>query len=214
MLGVTGDVCTLIINAISQSHEEAIMDRSAGARYASSQIALHWVMLLLIAAAYACIELRVLYPKGSDVREALKNWHYMLGVLIFGLAWLRLLARLFWGAPPIVPRPARWQLYPAHAVQFLIYVFLISMPLLGWLILSGEGESVPFFGAQLPPLIGANKELAKQLEEIHVLVGNIGYFLIGIHAAAAIAHHYINRDNTLVRMLPGRGPGAQRAGIK
>ena len=81
---------------------------------------------------------------------------------------------------------------------------MIVMPLLGWLILSGENKPVPFFGAQLPVLIGENKDLAKQLEEVHEVVGNVGYFLIGIHAAAALAHHYIQRDNTLTRMLPSR----------
>ena len=81
------------------------MDRSAGGRYASSQIALHWGMLLLVVASYAFIELRVLYPKGSEIREALKSWHYMIGLTIFGLAWLRLLARLFWRSPPMPRLP-------------------------------------------------------------------------------------------------------------
>jgi cytochrome b561 len=78
------------------------------------------------------------------------------------------------------------------------------MPLLGWMILSGEGKPVSFFGIQLPALIPENKALARQLEDIHELTGNIGYALIGLHAAAALAHHYFQRDNTLLRMLPLR----------
>jgi cytochrome b561 len=70
------------------------------------------------------------------------------------------------------------------------------------LILSAENKAVPFFGLQLPALIGENKDLAKQLEEVHELIGNVGYFLIGIHAAAALVHHYVQRDNALARMLP------------
>ena len=161
-------------------------------------------MLLLIVAVYACIELRVLYPRGSGNREALKTWHFMLGLAIFALVWLRLLARLIGPVPSIVPRPPRWQLFVAHLTEFAIYAFMIAMPVLGWLILSGENQPVPFFGVQLPALIGENKVLAKQLEEVHETVGDVGYFLIGIHAAAALAHHYIHRDNTLVRMLPSR----------
>jgi len=92
----------------------------------------------------------------------------------------------------------------AHLTEFAIYVFMIAMPLLGWLILSGESQPVPFFGVHLPALIGENRVLAKQFEEIHETVGNAGYFLIGLHAAAALIHHYIHRDNTLVRMLPSR----------
>ena len=42
------------------------------------------------------------------------------------------------------------------------------------------------------------------LKEIHELIANAGYFIVGLHAAAAIFHHYIMRDNTLVRMLPGK----------
>jgi cytochrome b561 len=176
------------------------------ARYGSLLISLHWLMLLLIVAVYACIELRVLYPKGSEIREALKTWHFMLGMAIFTLVWVRLLARAFGSSPAILPEPPRWQVLVAHLTELAIYVFMIVMPLLGWLILSGENKPVPFFGIELPALIGANKVLAKQLEEIHETIGNVGYFLIGLHAVAALAHHYIHRDNTLVRMLPSRSP--------
>lgn len=177
------------------------------ARYGSLQIALHWVMLLLLVAVYACIELREFYPRGGDTRAALKTWHFMLGLTVFVLVWVRLVARAFGMVPPISPRPALWQLRVAHAAEFAIYVFMIAMPLLGWLVLSGEGDPVPFFGLQIPALISPDKELAKQLEEVHVTVGNIGYFLIGVHAAAALAHHYIRRDDTLLRMLPARRGG-------
>jgi cytochrome b561 len=42
------------------------------------------------------------------------------------------------------------------------------------------------------------------VKEVHETIGTIGYFLIGLHAAAALAHHYLWRDNTLLRMLPAR----------
>ena len=78
-------------------------------RYGSLQISLHWVMLILIVAVYASIELRTLYPRGSELRDALKTWHFMLGLAIFFLLWLRLLARIFGRVPPITPRPPLWQ---------------------------------------------------------------------------------------------------------
>jgi cytochrome b561 len=180
------------------------MSPNDDARYGSAQILLHWVMLLLIVAVYACIELRELYPRGSEIREAFKTWHFMLGLTIFALVWIRLLARIFGRIPPIEPPPPQWQMWVAHGADIAIYAFMIAMPLLGWLILSGEGKPAPFFGVELPVLMGENKGLAKQLEEIHETVGNMGYFLIGAHAAAALAHHYIRRDDTLLRMLPAR----------
>lgn len=55
------------------------------ARYGRLSIGLHWLMLLLIAAVYATIELKGNFPKGSEPRELLKHWHFMLGLTVFGL---------------------------------------------------------------------------------------------------------------------------------
>jgi cytochrome b561 len=71
-------------------------------------------------------------------------------------------------------------------------------------MLSAGGKPIPFFGVQMPALLDENKDLAGQLKEVHETVGTIGYFLIGAHALAALFHHFITRDNTLVRMLPGK----------
>ncbi len=174
------------------------------ARYGSLLIAMHWLMLLLMIGVYACIELTDFYPRGSAMRQALKSWHYTLGLSIFALVWLRLIARVAGRAPAIVPTPPRWQLHIAHAMELAIYVFMIAMPVLGWMIVSGEGQSVSFLGLTLPRLIGPDRAFAHQLEEIHEVLGNVGYALIGVHALGALVHHYLQHDNTLKRMLPGR----------
>lgn len=179
------------------------MNTKSTSRYGFLLISLHWVMLLLIVAVYTCTELREFYPKGSAIRDALKSWHYVLGLTVFLLLWVRLLARLAGHVPPILPTPPRWQLRIAHGLELAIYIFLIAMPLIGWLIVSGAGKTVSFFGLDLPHLIGKNRVLAKQLEDVHEFVGNLGYGLIGVHVLAALFHHYVQRDNTLKRMLPG-----------
>jgi cytochrome b561 len=83
-------------------------------------------------------------------------------------------------------------------------MFVIVMPVLGWLSVSAVGKNIMILGLELPRLIGENKGLAKQLEEVHGLIGDVGYALIGIHALAALIHHYVRDDNTLRRMLPRR----------
>lgn len=67
-----------------------MLKKSDKARYGSISIVLHWMMAILIVAVYACIELREFYPKGSEPREALKMWHFMLGLSVFILVWVRL----------------------------------------------------------------------------------------------------------------------------
>jgi cytochrome b561 len=176
----------------------------APSRYSRTSIALHWLMLLLIAAVYACIELREQFPRGSDPREALKTWHFMLGLTVFALVWIRALARWRSPAPPITPTPAAWQARLAAWAHVLLYAFMLAMPLLGWLSLSADGKPIPFFFFEWPALVAPDEALAKQVEEIHETVGQAGYFLIALHAAAALFHHYLRRDDTLRRMLPGR----------
>ncbi|TNE81539.1 MAG: cytochrome b [Gammaproteobacteria bacterium] len=173
-------------------------------RYGSLSIAMHWLMLLLIVAVYACIELREFFPKGSDPRNALKAWHFTLGLSVFFLVWLRLLFKLTQVRPRIEPTPENWQMLLAKVVHWALYVLMFAMPILGWLILSGEGKAIPFYGATLPALMNENKEVAEVLEEIHEIGGTLGYFLIAIHTVAALVHHYVFKDNTLLRMLPGK----------
>jgi cytochrome b561 len=179
--------------------------KNTASRYGSVSIGIHWLMLLLFIAVYASINLRELYPKGSDPREALKTWHFMLGMLAFILVWLRLAARFSGPAPLIQPALPRSQEISSKLLHLALYVLMIGMPITGWLVLSASGKPIPFFGLQLPALIGQNKELASQIKEVHEFVGTAGYYLIGLHTAAALYHHYIKHDNTLTRMLPGRG---------
>lgn len=174
-------------------------------RYGSLSIGLHWLMLILIAGVYACIELKGNFPKGSEPRELLKQWHFMLGMAIFALVWLRLAARLIGPTPAIIPAIPTWQAIPAKLMHLALYLLMIGAPLAGWLILSAAGKPTPFFGLELPPLVDKNPELAGQIKELHELAGSAGYWLIGLHAVAGLFHHFVSRDNTLTRMLPGRG---------
>src|SRR3546814_9791499 len=70
-------------------------------RFSSLSIALHWVTVLLISAVYATILLRENYPKGTDIREGLKTWHFMLGLAVLALLFFRLMARLGSRKPPL-----------------------------------------------------------------------------------------------------------------
>lgn len=171
-------------------------------RYHRVIISLHWLMLVLLIAVYTCIELREFFPKGSDPRKALKMWHFMLGLSVLAFALVRLSFRLRHGSPPIVPTPPALQQKISSIMHVLLYALMLGMPLAGWMILSAEGHAIPFFGLELPALIAPDKELAKQIEEMHTTFGKVGYFLIGLHALAGIYHHHFVKDNTFKRMLP------------
>lgn len=171
-------------------------------RYAALSIGLHWFTLLLFVAVYGCIELRELFPKGSEPREALKAWHFMLGLSVLALVVLRLVTRVVKPAPQIDAETSKSQKLLTTLVHVMLYVLMIGMPIAGWLLLSAAGKPIPFFGLTLPALVDPSKSLAGLLKQVHEAGGTVGYFLIGGHAAAALFHHYFMRDNTLRRMLP------------
>jgi cytochrome b561 len=170
--------------------------------YPRASIILHWSMLLLMAATYAAIELRTFFPKGSDIREGFKSWHFMLGLCVLALVTVRIVVRLQTKAPPITPGPPAWQGWAARGAHLALYALMLGMPLAGWAILSASGKPIPFFGLGLPPLIGPDQALASSIKEIHETAGTVGYWLIGLHAAAALAHHYWWKDDTMRRMWP------------
>jgi cytochrome b561 len=185
--------------------------RNTPERYGRLSIALHWLMVAQLAGVYACINLYEWFPKGSAPRAEIKTWHFMLGLSVLAVVVLRLAARWSGVTPSPLPGTPPWQRRLASLTHAALYVLLVGMPVLGWLALSADGKPVPFFGAILPPLTSPDQALAHRLEDIHGSFGVIGYYLIGLHAAAALFHHYVRRDGTLLRMLPARRPDSGRA---
>lgn len=57
-------------------------------------------------------------------------------------------------------------------------------------------------GVSVHVFMSPDNEIKSIQEGIHMTLANAGYFFIAAHAAAALFHHYVQRDNTLIRMLP------------
>ncbi|BBP46584.1 cytochrome b561 [Thiosulfatimonas sediminis] len=172
--------------------------------YGWLSISLHWLMALLILAAFASIEMRGLFEKGSETRDLIKHIHFMLGLSILALVLIRLSLRLFQTQPvTLSAEPSQQKL--SKIMHWTLYVFMLFMPILGWLTISAEGKQLLIFGTQLPQLVMENHDLAEFFEESHEILGQFGYLLIGLHALAGILHHYLWHDATLMRMLGRNG---------
>jgi len=182
--------------------------KNSAQRYGTVSIVLHWVMALLMVGVYASIELHEAYGR-TPTGAMFESWHTMLGLSILLLVILRLGLRFFQKTPTIQPPLVNWQHTLAILMHLALFAFMLVMPVIGWVLLSAEGHDVMFFGLQLPALAAADRGFADSVAEVHEVIGTLGYFLIGLHTAAALLHHYIVKDNTLVRMLPraGKVPG-------
>jgi cytochrome b561 len=188
----------------AQPWHKLMIGRIKPQRWSSMSIGLHWLMLVLIAAVYSCILLSHSFAIGSAPREALKALHFMLGFLVLILVAVRVVVRLRGHAPLRESNRPHWQKRAAETMQWGLYALMIIMPLAGWLLLSARGSPIPFFGLDVPALVIKSRDLEVVFKAIHGNGAWIGYWLIGSHAAAALVHHFILRDDTLRRMLPAR----------
>ncbi|PXW22593.1 cytochrome b [Paraburkholderia caballeronis] len=168
-------------------------------RYSKPAIVFHWAIFVLVALAYLAIEVRG--PKGTDSRIFWSNVHFWAGSLVLSLAVLRLLWRLWRGAPPEI-ESNRVLMFVARVVHVALYLFIFVQPLLGILTINTGGHPVTLAWLNLHiTLVGADPLAHDAIKDAHEFIGNLFYWVIGLHAAAAIGHHVVFRDNTLRRMV-------------
>ena len=175
-------------------------------RYGAVAQAFHWLtaMLVLIAFIYG--------PGGSEqqVYSAAGNFdrqlHETLGLCVLALVVLRLLWRLVDTRPEPV-EVSRWMGLAATAVQVALYLLLFAVPVTAiagaWL----EGHPLTVLGGlEISPRLAESHAAGALIAEIHTWLGDAILWLAGLHAVAALAHHFLLRDGVLLSMLPGRGP--------
>lgn len=169
-------------------------------KYSGLQIGIHWLVFLLVIIAYCAMEFRGFFPRSA--RPVINMVHVSCGISILVLMVARLLIRLKRPAPPIVPKPKPMMTGMAHLGHLAIYLLFIALPIIGLVMMYNRGNPWVAFGIVMPHAAEANFELADMLKSWHETLANLGYFVIGLHAAAALLHHYFWKDNTLLRMMP------------
>lgn len=173
-------------------------------KYAASQIALHWLTFFFIALAYATMELRGFAQRGSWQGYAMIITHFSAGATVLVLMLIRLFLRMRFRSPAIIPPAPGWQTGVSHLVHTLIYALYIALPILGILSRYFRGRDWWLFGMTMPVANPPDFEFSDRVTEWHETLAPFGYWLIGLHAAAALFHHYFLKDNTLLRMMPKR----------
>jgi cytochrome b561 len=182
--------------------------RSSHARYGAVAQLIHWLTVVLVGTAY------IVSPGGREDRiysaafDVARQSHETIGILVFGLVLLRIVWRLLEPTPEPAPM-APWMRYSATAAHLGLYALLLAIPLTAiagaWL----EAHPLTLFGiGNVGPLLPQAHDLGQSIAYIHTILGNVIIWLAGLHAAAALFHHFILRDNTLLSMLPDWKPPA------
>lgn len=184
--------------------------------YTRTAIALHWAVAVLIFAGFG-LGLTMTDMPFSPQQLKFYSWHKWIGITVFALAAWRLLWRLNHQAPALPPHMPAWQQRAAHASHHLLYALFFAVPIAGWLFSSAKGIQTVYLGyLPLPDL------LSKEIGNIALLAGDAGKpftvaellrlthktlnYLMGLlvvmHIATAIKHHFIDRDDVMMQMIP------------
>jgi cytochrome b561 len=170
-------------------------------RYGAAAIVLHWLAAVLIVANLA-LGLSMVPLAISPRKLHWYLWHKSIGVTVFVLTGIRLVLRAIRPPPPPVAMPA-WQRRAAAMSHASLYALMIAIPLSGWLYSSATGVQVVYLGlVPLPNLVPRDRALGDALRVVHVALNSLLFALVCLHVTAALKHHFGDRDQTLVRMLP------------
>ncbi|MBI5264241.1 MAG: cytochrome b [Bradyrhizobium sp.] len=177
--------------------------RNSSQHYGAVAMALHWLVLALIVVSWLTGEFSDAFPKGPP-RDAAIFAHVTLGLSIIAFA----VARLCWrfADPPPAPEEStlgQWTEWASQAVHYIIYALLFAIPALGIVALFARGKALSIFGLfEIASPWVADRTFAHNMGEVHEVLVNVLLILVVLHAAAALVHHYILKDRTLLRMLP------------
>jgi cytochrome b561 len=171
-------------------------------RYDGVAIAFHWIVAILIIGCFG-LALYMDELHFSPQKLQLISWHKWGGITVLWLLCFRLAWRLTHRAPALPETLSALQRKAAISVHHLLYLLMFLAPLSGWMMSSAKGFPVVYLGKwPLPNLIQKNKMLGEQLGEVHeVLTYSLVILALG-HALAAIKHHFISKNDVLVRMIP------------
>jgi cytochrome b561 len=182
--------------------QQSLARATAVERYGSRAIAFHWTMFVLVAGVGVLGLLHDSWPKRTQAFWI--NVHAMLGLLL----WLTLIARFCWRIrhpPPLLPLEvgelSRRLSVPVHLT---LYALMFIAPILGVVTFIWHGRIFDFGVFHLDFAVRSNRAVFRPTEDVHGYLAYALFALAGMHAVAALWHHFFLRDGVLARMWPMR----------
>lgn len=167
-------------------------------RYPAPLLLLHWLTVAAVIVAYATSGDPSHAQSGMDAFVG--QVHVASGLFVAALTGVRLPLRLMMNVPEAQPASA-WQRRAATTMQWLLYALMVVVPLAGMIALADKVQTFTVAGLALP-MLNVQATWVNRLGDAHQTLGNLFVSLAGVHAIAALWHHFWVKDNTLRSMLP------------
>lgn len=178
------------------------MLRNTSDSYGLVAIVLHWVVALTVFGLFA-LGLWMVELTYYDPLYRTAPWvHKSVGVLLFATLLLRLSWRQLNPRPQPLPGHSRVERRAAKVAHLLLYLLLFAVMISGYLISTADGKPVDVFGwFSVPATLSGIDNQEDIAGDVHLALAITVVSLAGVHALAALKHHFIDRDGTLRRML-------------
>ena len=178
--------------------------RNTRTSYGSVAKFFHWTVSVLVI-TLLIIGTIMIGLDNSPTKGNMFQIHKLTGILVLSFMVLRTLWTLNNPKPELPPGTKPWEKFAERLVHYSFYFLLIAMPFSGWIMSTAAGYN-PHIGSLEFPLIGIpkSKSLAHLAEDIHYWVAWTIAAILIMHVAAALKHHFVDKDNILTRMMPNK----------
>lgn len=165
-------------------------------------VSLHWLVAVTVFSLFAL----GLWMTGLDYYDSWYKqgpwWHKSIGIILFLVLLGRLCWRLFNPPPAALNSQKSWEIKLAHYAHLLMYILLFAIMISGYLISTADNRAIEVFGwFEVPATITAIPQQEDIAGWVHLILASSLIGLVVLHAAAAIKHHFIDRDRTLLRIF-------------
>ena len=176
--------------------------RNTQIRYGIVSAVLHWGVALTVFAMFGVGLYMVGLSYYDSLYNALPRWHRSVGMILFAVVLMRLIWRWISPPPPPPPSHSRMERLMAAAMHWVLYLLLLALFVSGYLISTADGRGFSLFNwFEVPALTGRIPNMEDTAGLVHEWLAWTLVVLAALHAAAALKHHLVDRDETLLRML-------------
>lgn len=165
-------------------------------------ILLHWITAVVVFGLYALGWYMVDLSYYDGWYNSAPFWHKSVGLMLMLFVIVRIVWRFIDAQPDALASHQPWERLIAKIVHIILYLMLLVIFVSGYLIATADGSAISFFGLfDVPSLVEGVDNLEDRAGEVHAWLADSLMVLVILHALAALKHHFIDRDNTLKRML-------------
>lgn len=165
-------------------------------------IILHWLIAVMVFALFFVGYWMVDLGYYDPWYQRAPWWHKSVGVITLILIIVRWFWQFFHAQTVSLSIVGSWQARLSHFMHHLMTVLIVLIAISGYLIVTAKGQSLAVFDwFNIPSIVQNIANLEDWAGQVHYYLAYVLMGLVVLHVLAAMKHHFIDKDDVLMRML-------------